>query len=415
MIQLIIYIVSLITNNIEKIINSISKLFVCFFLLLFTSCNAQIDNKTLEKNLTEIQKQSNLSGFAVVIIKNDQIAFEKGFGFANLENKTPFTLQTILPIGSVSKTFIGFSIMNAVDLGYFNLQTNINDILPFKVINPNYPNEIITINHLVTHTSGLVDNEKQYIKTYNAGKKPNEELSDFLKKYYLPNGEFYSKSNFAKTKPGEAYSYSNIASALAAYLIEVKANKTFAEFTKEHIFNPLQMNNSHWFYDEAFANKYATLYQVDKPDYPFKEIENTDGSLKPYSCASYPDGSLKTSAADLTKYLIAMLKGYEGKSDLLSDQSFETLFKKQFDEKSMPKNMDAKEPNRAVFWAYNKKDKIMHSGSDPGVASFVSIDPKTKISRILLFNSALDGKDNDLTVENFKKIIQEIDKFENGS
>jgi hypothetical protein len=76
--------------------------------------------------------------------------------------------------------------------------------------------------------------------------------------------------------------------------------------------------------------------------------------------------------------------------------------------------MDPKEPNRAVFWAYNKKDKLTHTGSDPGVASFVSIDPKTKISRILLFNTALDGQNNDTTVENFKKIIGEIEKFEVG-
>ena len=56
----------------------------------------------------------------------------------------------------------------------------------------------------------------------------------------------------------------------------------------------------------------------------------------------------------------------------------------------------------------------MHTGSDLGLAAFVSIDPKNKISRILLFNTALDGQDNDKTVENFKKIIGEIEKFESG-
>lgn len=387
---------------------------ICLLVLTLTSCNAQIDSKNLEKNLIEIQKKSNLPGFALTIIKNDSIAFSQGFGFANKELKTPFTSETILPIGSVSKTFIGFSIMKAVDMGYFTLETDINTILPFKVVNPSFPDEIITINHLVTHTSGLIDNEKQYIKAYNEGKKPTENLADFLAAYYMPNGKYYAKTNFAKSKPGESYNYSNIASALAAYCIEVKANITFADFTKKHIFEPLHMNHSHWFYDENLSNQYATLYQIDKPDYSFKEIENLDGSLKTYSCATYPDGSLKTSATDLAKYMIAMFKGYEGKSDLLSKSSFETLFKKQFDDSNMPNNMDPKEPNRAVFWAYNKKDKLIHTGSDPGLAAFVSRDPKTKILRILLFNAALDGQDNDTTVENFKKIIQEIEKYEKG-
>jgi hypothetical protein len=80
----------------------------------------------------------------------------------------------------------------------------------------------------------------------------------------------------------------------------------------------------------------------------------------------------------------------------------------------MPLKMDTKEPNRAVFWGYNKKDKLIHTGSDPGLAAFVTIDPKTKIIRILLFNTALDGQENDVTVENFKKIIGEIEKFELG-
>lgn len=80
----------------------------------------------------------------------------------------------------------------------------------------------------------------------------------------------------------------------------------------------------------------------------------------------------------------------------------------------MPLKMDEKEPNRAVFWAYNRKGKIMHTGSDPGLAAFLTIDPKTNIARILLFNTAVDGQNNDKTIENLKHIIGEIEKFENG-
>lgn len=349
MIHFITYIVLLIVNSIEKILSAISNLFLGFVLITFFAATAQIDKKILEQNLTTIQSQSNIPGFALCIIKGDQIEFEKGFGFANRETKTPFTSETILPIASVSKTFIGFSIMKAIDLGFFTLDTNINDVLPFKVVNPYQQNEIITIRHLVTHTSSLIDNKKFRIVAYGLEKVPKISLADFLKNYFTKDGKMYEKSNFSKLKVGATYQYSNIASALAAYIIEVKANMSFANFTKKHIFEPLQMTNSHWFYDDAFANKYATLYQVDKPDYSSDGLLNSNGSLKTYSCATYPDGSLKTSAADLAKYLIEMLKGYEGKSTLLSKTSYETLFKKQFNESNMPKSIDPKEPNRAVF------------------------------------------------------------------
>ena len=414
MIKILTFLIVFIVTNLERIITYISNLFVCFLIFSLFSCNAQIDSKTLDKNLIEIQAQSNIAGFGLTVIKGDKIEFEKGFGFANKDLKTSFSSETIMPIASVSKTFIGFSVMKAIDLGYFTLDTNINDVLPFQIINLHQPNEIITIRHLVTHTSGLIDNIKFYEKAYNKGKKPNISLGDYLKAYFTKDAEMYSKANFSKLKVGTNYEYSNIASALTAYIIEVKAKISFADFTKKHIFEPLQMNNSHWFYDDTFVSKYATLYQVDKPDYAFKEIENKDGSLQTYSCATYPDGSLKTSALDLLKYLLEMQKGYEGKSMLLSKSSYETLFKKQFSAENMPKNMSLKEPNRAVFWAYNKKDKLIHTGSDLGVATFVSIDPKTKICRILLFNTALDGQNNDKTAENFKKVIGEIEKFEIG-
>jgi hypothetical protein len=109
-----------------------------------------------------------------------------------------------------------------------------------------------------------------------------------------------------------------------------------------------------------------------------------------------------------------MVKGYSNKSTLLQKESFETLFKKQFSDVDMPLNMDAKEPNRAIFWAYNKKGKIMHTGSDIGVSAFISFEPDTKIGRVILINADLQGEENDKAVDNFKKIIGEIENFEKG-
>jgi malate dehydrogenase (quinone) len=385
----------------------------CIFLVscLFVNCkiaNGQLSKK-LSKNLTKIQLKSNLPGFSVAILREDSLLFSEGFGYTNEKLKSIYTPETIQPIGSVSKTFIGFAVMKAIDLGYFNLETDINTILPFKIVNPNFENEPIKIKHLVTHTSGLVDNDSVYFKAYNLGKLPTVLLAEYLKSYYLKDGKFYFTKNFANSKPGTNYSYSNIASALTAYLIEIKANMTFADFTKEYIFKPLGMNSSHWFYDETLAPKYATLYEVNKPFDPnFKDFINNDGSVKPYALATYPDGSLRTSASDLSKYLKEMQKGLIGKSNLLLPNSYKLLFQKQFSEMNMPTNMPASEPNIAVFWGFNKKGKLMHTGSDPGLSTFVSMDPATNICRILLFNTSLSGENNAKTLEHFKKIIVEI-------
>jgi hypothetical protein len=72
---------------------------------------------------------------------------------------------------------------------------------------------------------------------------------------------------------------------------------------------------------------YATLYEVNGQELPtYQYLLNSDGSLKTYSCITYPDGSLKTSVSDLSKYLIAMIKGYAAQSDLLTKELFATLF-----------------------------------------------------------------------------------------
>ena len=79
--KILIYIIVVIISNLEKIVNYISNLFVCFLIFSLYSCNAQIDNKELDKNLAIIQAQSNIPGFALTIIKGDKIEFEKGFWF----------------------------------------------------------------------------------------------------------------------------------------------------------------------------------------------------------------------------------------------------------------------------------------------------------------------------------------------
>jgi CubicO group peptidase (beta-lactamase class C family) len=387
---------------------------VLIYSFISTSCQGQISTDELDKRLTKIQKQSNFPGFAVAIVNKDSILFSKGYGFSNRETKTPYSINTIQPIGSVSKTFIGLALMKSIELGYFTLETNINDVLPFSVSNPNFPDQAIKIKHLATHTSSLVDDESIYYNVaYQLEKKPTIALAEFLKQYYSNDGKYYKTTNFSTATIGTKYEYSNIASALMAYIIEYKSGMEFSTFTKKHIFDVLKMEHSNWFYNDNFVNEYATLYMVNEPEIELEKIIlNKDKSIKTYSCVTYPDGSLKTSVADLMLYTQAMIKGNLGEENtLISSNSYQTLFKKQFNETNMPLEMDKREPNRAIFWAYNKAGEIRHTGSDAGVFAFISIDPVTNIGKIMTINTSLEGGENIKTVENFKKIIETITLF----
>ncbi len=355
----------------------------------------------LTQELQQIFIKDNLPGMSVVLVNVEKVIYQRNFGYANVEQKIKYTSQSIQNIGSVSKTFIATALMKAIELRYFNLETDINTILPFKVVNPNNPDAIITIRQLSNHTSGIIDNSKILPNTYkfytklggydtnaysvlqNLGyqqKISDTSLKTFMNNYLSEKGEYYSKENFGNGGNGKSYNYSNIASALAAYLIEVKSGMTYAKFTKQYLLGPLKMNDSGWFISLKQLNKYARPYYDLHSSFPF------------YEFITYPDGGLRTTTTDLGKYLIAMIKGYNGDRKLLNKTSYETMFTPQFSKENPPKGIDLNNRNKGIFWNLYNNDTIGHDGDDPGVSSFLFFNPKTGLGGVFLCNKYLSDK-----------------------
>ncbi|MBN4683912.1 beta-lactamase family protein, partial [Pandoraea nosoerga] len=108
----------------------------------------------------------------------------KGFGYADVASKRPYTPQTVQPIGSISKTLIGVALMKGVERGWFTLDDDIDTLLPFPVRNPDFPDKPITLRQLATHTSGIVDREAVYEAGYVAGDRNDLQIAGFLKDYF---------------------------------------------------------------------------------------------------------------------------------------------------------------------------------------------------------------------------------------
>lgn len=390
----------------------ISRITIITLFFILGKLNAQTNVQELNQKLERSYTNGDFPGFAIAIIKNDSLLFSKAYGFSNVKDKIPFTENTIIPIGSVSKTVIAISLAKAIEMGYFDIETPINEILPFKISNPYHPNDTIRIRHLFTHTSGIIDNDKTFINSYQLTKKPTVSMAEFLENCLNENGKFYNKSNFDISKIGSKYIYSNVASALAAYLIEVKSKMSFDEFSRTYIFDPLDLEKTHWFYDEMKSKDYAKLYEINIPNLPFyKNLMNNDKSVKTYSSIIYPDGSLRTSLNDLTKYVKEIIKGYNNKSKLLKNESYQEIFKKRFDESNLPINVNKNIKNQAMFWSYNKKGRLMHTGSDPGVFAVISIDLETNMGRIILINANIDTDNNENLIKDLKEISENIENF----
>ena len=377
----------------------------------FTACSSPSNTadtgltaaQQLDSTLTQLARRPALPGFCVVEVTPDSVRYQRGFGYADVATKKPFTPATIQYIGSISKTLIGISLMQLVERGKLTLDTDINTILPFRVVNPHQPDSVIRVRHLATHTSGIIDRYEAYELGYERTRLPTTSLGDYLKQYLTPGGKYYSPANFGNYVPGTRYEYSNIGAALAGYLVETIEKQSYADYTQQHILTPLQLTDSHWYYDSARAARYATPYDSAGRPHAY------------YSLVTYPDGGLRSSGRDLGHYLQAMMRAYADKSladeQLLTPASSRTLFAPRFTAAAMPANVPAKEPNIGVFWITDRKGRLGHTGGDYGVATFMWFDPEKLVGRVVIFNSDLETP---AQIEYARKIMTALQDFEDA-
>ena len=185
---------------------------------------------SLTTALNSFAEKSLIPGFAVSIVNDKGIIYSKGFGYANIEDSIAFTPLTINWVASISKTFIALSVMKLVEERKLNLDEPINSILPYKIINPYYPNSPITVRHLLTHTSTIIDDafipyyigeadicilndSKAYdslpaylqpnLEYYRMGKKIS--LDENIRKYTQPGGKWYTDSTFLQKNRGNIF------------------------------------------------------------------------------------------------------------------------------------------------------------------------------------------------------------------
>jgi len=371
---------------------------VCLSLSL--NCFAQEYVDSLQLKLSEFYNQNNLPGFALAIVNMDSVLFESSFGYANLEKRKFYTLETVQSVASVSKTTIAFAIMKLYEEGKLSLNSPINDFLPYDVSNPFFKDSLIRIKHLVTHTSGIIDTENNYdlrrryfIKQTNLkeSKLDSENLSYLklfkknnkisIKKYcenvFSKNGKWYEKKTFNEYPPGGYYQYSNLGAVLMAHIVERVSDQRFDVFVKEILFNELEMEVSNFELDQSnsplLSASYVTENFISTPRFG----DNT-----------YPDGGLMTNCKELSLYLIEMIKGYNGNSELLKSSSYKLMMSPMLTEKVVfSEDTGKKIKNIGVFWHLTKDGKIMHNGGNPlGGTVYMSFNPKTNIGRILVTN-----------------------------
>ncbi len=195
------------------------------------SAQSQVLTAEFDKLLQETFKPGG-PGAAVLVAKNGQVIYHKAFGMANLELDIPLKPDHVFRIGSVTKQFTCAAIMQLVEQGKLSLQDDLTKFIP------DYPTQgkKITVEHLLTHTSG--------IKSYTGMKEWDDEVrrKDFTVSALID----YFKDQPMDFEPGTKQLYNNSGYILLGFIIEKVSGKTYAEYMAEYFFKPLGMKNSYY-------------------------------------------------------------------------------------------------------------------------------------------------------------------------
>jgi D-alanyl-D-alanine carboxypeptidase len=220
-------------------------------------------------------------GAAAIVVKDGKVVYRGAYGLANVEKKTPLQPDAVFRLGSVTKQFTSTAIMMLVEQGKVGLQDPIEKYLP------GYPmqGKAITVEHLLTHTSGI----QSY--TDIPGYMANKVQADLTVQQLIDA----LKNEPMQFDPGTRYRYNNSGYGLLGAIIEKASGQTYAAYVASHIFKPLGMTHSFCGTDEPKVAKLAGGYsEGDKPARPLSMTQ-------PYAA-----GSLLSTVDDLAVWDAAL-------------------------------------------------------------------------------------------------------------
>lgn len=390
------------------------KLAALIVLLLFAPAvlpQQDAIGRRLTAEIEQFHRTSLVPGFAVAIVDRSGVVYSNGLGVADVAKKTPYTPQTINWVASVSKTFIALSIVKLVEQHKLDLDEPINSILPYRIVNPHFPDRPITVRQLVTHTSSIVDSFEPFsvgeadvvlddphdATRAPAYMQPNVDwhklsgkisLDENIRKFSQPGGKWYAEETFLDAPPGTRFQYSNLGASIAARIVEIKSGMSFEDFTARFIFEPLGMKNTAWKSDRLDPKLVSKIYVPDAEQNPTGVAEYPQ-----YYMTNFPVSGLKTNVDDLALYLVEMIRGSSGSGRLLSKESYRTLFEAQLTPLNFPDfdTASLREGNRegtnmAVFWTISSNGAFNHLGGNIGVSAFVRFDPATNTGALAIGN-----------------------------
>src|SRR5689334_21033258 len=246
---------------------------------------------------------NDIAGAVVSVVKDGNVLFQSGYGYSDVAKKTPMDAERVMTrIGSTSKLFTWTAVMQLVEQGKLDLRRNVDDYLDFKV-SPG-GGKPITLLDLMNHRGGFEEGLKDLLAFDPSRAESNE---TYLKQHPRP----------LMFPAGAVPAYSNYGTALAGYIVQRVSGEPYERYIENHIFEPLGMRHSTFVQPlpERFKGMVSNGYRTASlPAQPYELI------------ATRPAGSVSTTAADMTRFMLAHLQNARlGDFDLLRSETAQLM------------------------------------------------------------------------------------------
>ena len=321
--------------------------------------------------MAKVLKDWNGPGIGVGIVVGDKLVFAKGYGYRDYEKKLPFTAGTVCPIASNTKLFTAVAAGMLVEEGKLTWDRPVRESVPTIRFNNETLNNTVTLRDMLSHRTGITRHDTIWYK------------SDFTRK------ELFDRLKYLEPQEPmrQAFLYNNLMFAGVGYLIELQSGKTWEQFVRDRILQPLDMKST----------GYTIADMVKQPEHGVGFTEKRD-SFDLYRLPYYEDiegvapcGAVVSNIEDLSHWLIALMNDgqYRGRQVLPADVLRQTL------------QPAIGLPNTAAeqrgFWevlnaaygmgrqtaAYRGHLVTYHGGDLPGFHSQVSFLPRERIGVVV--------------------------------
>ncbi|WP_016995605.1 serine hydrolase domain-containing protein [Lysinibacillus boronitolerans] len=323
---------------------------------------ASIDTVSkIDQFIEEQQATSKIPGISVIIVDKGKTVYQKGFGFADMKTKTPVTSDTLFELGSTSKAFTGLAILQLEKQGLLKRSDDVRKYIPWLTLTYNGEDQAMTIQQLLSHTSGIPSNSITRIPESTADNALELTVKTLL-------------DQSLNRQPGSSFEYATINYDVLGLVIEQVAKQPFDQYIQGRILQPVGMNQSFVGIHQVHSTNMASGYKIG--------LLKAQPYIPPIYRGNIPAGYIISNANDIARWLKLQLGNsniYSISNNLIQESHTPDLTVEPFDTNTYYAN----------GWAVMEKDKrsyIYHAGENPTFSSYFIMQPEEQIGVAILAN-----------------------------